>query len=127
MKKADIDAFEKVQTQIQALHDEISALTKKSSNDAINEFKLKFINSILAEANKLLGTKYRPFPGFDVFDTEVFPSNSDTTFILAQYLNCMEKLRSDNIWNEFSAWYWSVDGNENKIRTAPPQKILKGR
>lgn len=125
MKVEEIDNFEKTQAQLDSLHAEISALTKKSSNDALNKFKLKFVNQILEEANTLLGKKYVPFAGFEKFDENDLPTNSDVTMILGQYLNCMEKLRSDNIESRHGYWYWKSDKGETNIRTLLPNKISK--
>ena len=68
MTKKEIDTFEKLQSQLEGLHTEISALSKKSQNDVLNKFKLKFVNQVLENANKLLGFKYKPFNDFDLFD-----------------------------------------------------------
>ncbi len=127
MTKQEVDTFEKLQAQLQGLHIEISALSKKSQNDALNKFKLKFVNQILNDSNLLLGTKYKPFADFDLFDENDMPSNSDAAMMLTQYLNCFEKLRSDNIKKEDKFphnWYWIVDGNLSEIRTVMP-KIIK--
>jgi len=124
MKRKDIDHFEKTVAQLEALQAEITVLSKKSPNDGLNEFKLTLVNTVLGEANIILGKKYMPFPNFKAFNKDDVPSNSDVTFILAQYLNCMEKLRSDNIHDILgSDWYWDVDDGEDRIRTAPPKKI----
>jgi hypothetical protein len=120
----EINNFEKTQAQLESLHVEISALTKKSSNDALNKFKLKFVNKILEDANILLGGKYVPFDGFDKFDENDLPTNSDVTMMLGQYLNCMEKLRSDNLQNRHGYWYWMAEKSETTIRTLPPNKII---
>ena len=63
--------------------------------------------------------------GFDVFDEDDLPFNSDVTMIFEQYLNCLEKLRGDNVVStDFeSTWYWKVDGEKSYIRTAAPKKI----
>ena len=76
MKRAHVELFEKVSTQIANLHGEMSALTKKSPNDAINAFKLKFVNSALAKCNELFGQRYRPFFEFEQFSSEDMPSNT---------------------------------------------------
>jgi|SRR5271157_18748 hypothetical protein len=125
--KSEMDLFEKVQTQLEAFHNEITVLAKRSMNDAINVFKLKFINATITEANGLLSGKYRPFPDFNLFNVDDLPSNSDVTFILAQYLNCMEKYRSDNIRKGLESWYWKIDDSKESAQTAPPQKLSKGR
>lgn len=68
MTQEQVDTFEKVQAQLEGLHSEISALSKKSQNDALNKFKLKFVNQILTEANVVLGDGYKPFGNFQIFD-----------------------------------------------------------
>ena len=127
MKREEVNTFEKLQAQLEGLHTEISSLSKKSQNDALNKFKLKFVNQILSEANLLLGEKYKPFNDFDLFDDGDMPTNSDVAMILTQYLNCFEKLRADNIKQEPKPpgrWYWVVDKELSDVRTVMP-KIIK--
>jgi|LSQX01.1.fsa_nt_gb hypothetical protein len=131
MKNSDVHLFEKVQSQLEGLLSEITLLAKKSPNDSVNKFKLKFINEILKSSNSLLGQVYKPLQSFEKFDEDDLPSNSDVTFILSQYLNCFEKLRADNIVREqkydgnkyFYEWFWVIDKSKSEIKTAPPQKI----
>lgn len=127
MKKTEVDVFEKLVGQLQSLLSELAMLAKKSPNDAVNTFKLKFINSTLDQCNAFLGKKYRPFADFAVFAEDDLPSNSDTTFIISQYIECAEKFRSDNIVMQYGDWYWIVDGEEEDDRsmiTAPPKKLV---
>jgi hypothetical protein len=128
MKKAVVDTFEKLTAQLGSLHAELAVLAKKSPNDAVNTFKLNFINSTLQQCNKILGQNYRPFPDFEIFSTDELPSNSDVTLIISQYIECAEKFRADNIFRHGGWWYWKID-NEDKanptIRTSPPKKIVK--
>ncbi|WP_339793301.1 hypothetical protein [uncultured Imperialibacter sp.] len=126
MTLEEVNNFEKLQSQLQGLHNEISALSKKSHNDALNKFKLKFINQILSECNELLGNDYKPFDDFDLFDENDMPSNSDAAMMLTQYLNCFEKLRGDNIRQQSkypAHWCWMIDGSFSDIRTIPPKTI----
>jgi hypothetical protein len=131
MTNDEIEKLEKIYGQFEGLHKEIGILSKKTPNDAINKFKLSFINTLLAEAHEVLDEKQRPFDGFNSFDEDELPTNSDITMIFEQYLYCFEKLRSDNIkhiWKYngdkyFEKWIWLVDGEESEIQTAPPQKI----
>ncbi len=122
MKKAEIELFAKIYAQLESLHDEISLLSKKSPTDGLNKFKLKFINTVLESANKLLGQK-KPFEGFTVFDEDELPNNSDVTLILSQYLSCMEALRLLNITRYGGSWYWEINGKKSDIRTFSPKKI----
>ncbi|MEA5469416.1 hypothetical protein [Spirulina sp. 06S082] len=132
MKQKDVDEFEQLFGQLQGVYDELSILSKKSPGDAVNKFKLKFINQLLNQSNEFLGEKYRPFPDFFEFDLDDIPQNSDMVFMLAQYLQCFEKFRADSIMKRGSFWYWAVDaenveeGDENGliyINTTTPKRL----
>ena len=123
MKQGQVDTFEKVQAQLEGLHTEISALSKKSQNDALNKFKLKFVNQILEGANNVLGKSYKPFPDFDSFTEDEIPTTSDAAMMLTQYLSCFEKLRADNVYQRGGHWFWAIDGKESSIKTIMPKKI----
>lgn len=126
MTKQQVDLFEKLQAQLDGLYLEISALSKKSQNDPLNKFKLKFVNQLLTESNDLLDEEYIPFSDFSTFDENEMPTNSDVAMILTQYLNCFEKLRADNILKRIhhpQYWYWVIDGQISDIRTYSPKNI----
>ncbi len=126
MKETDIEKFEKMQTQLHGLYEEISALSKKAPNDAVNKFKLKFINEVLSQSDGILTSQHKPFDEFKRFDEDDLPTNSDVALILSQYLNCMEELRVDNIEQPGGGgWYWLVNGEISTMRTSAPKK-LKG-
>ena len=104
--KADIDVLEKTRGQLRAIYQEISILSKKSPNDAVNVFKLRLINSILKAANGLLGESYRPLSGFEEFDEDDLPSTSDVAFVVAQYMEEIGRFRSAHIvFNDFKHVY----------------------
>jgi hypothetical protein len=132
MKRKDIDEFEKLCGQLQGIYDELSILSKKSPNDAVNKFKLKFINKLLQDSNIFLSDKYRPFEGFSEFDLDDVPQNSDAVFMLSQYLQCFEKNRADSIIPRHGNWYWAVEAEKGEqgddrnfvyIRTTAPKRI----
>lgn len=123
MTKQEVNNFEKLQAQLEGLHNEISAISKKSQNDALNTFKLKFVNKIISDSNELLGVNYKPFTDFDKFDESDIPSNSDVAMMLTQYLSCFEKLRADNVVQVSVRWFWIIDGKQSDIKTAMPKKI----
>ncbi|MER3465439.1 MAG: hypothetical protein C4329_14565 [Chitinophagaceae bacterium] len=125
MKQEQVDMFEKVHAQLEGLHAEISALSKKSQNDALNKFKLKFVNQILTDANTILGDKYKPFADFSIFSEEEMPTTSDAAMMLTQYLSCFEKLRTDNIKYSGGKYYWMIDGKQSEVMTFRPQKISR--
>jgi hypothetical protein len=125
MKKKDVEQFEKVTGQLEGVYEEITSLSKKVPNDGVNKFKLRLVNKVLDAANLLLDNKHKPFDDFTVFDEDTLPSNSDVAFILAQYLNCMENIRAENIQQEFGEWYWVIDGKQSSERAAPPKKLSR--
>lgn len=119
----DINEMEKLIGQLKGHHKELSALAKKSPNDGVNDFKLKFVNITLQNCNKLLVSKYKPFADFDTFDTDDLPSNSDVTFILSQYMESIEKMRSDNITNKYGDWIYLIKDSNAEIKSGPPAKL----
>ncbi len=132
MNRDNVDTFEKLFGQLLSIYEEVSLLSKKNPNDAVNKFKLKFVNKLLSQSNDYLDKVYRPFDDFSNFDEDDMPQNSDIVFILSQYLQCFEKLRSDNVIIKNGAWYWQVNGNatdkvdENGmllLRTVKPKKL----
>lgn len=127
MTRADVERFEKVNGQLEGIYEEITSLSKKSPNDGVNKFKLRFINRILAEANSILDDKHKPFNDFLSFDEDALPSNSDVVFILAQYLSGMENKRTENIKQQPLSllWYWIIDGAISPEKTAPPKKLSR--
>ena len=123
--KEDIEKLEKMIGQLQGAYAEISILAKKSPSDAINPFKLKLINKVIASANAVLGDSYKPFDDFDQFDSDDVPTTSDTTIILSQYMEEAERYRSDNvIWNG-SSWRYLVGGEQTDVWSGPPSKVGK--
>lgn len=132
MNRKDVDIFEKLAGQMEGVYDELSVLSKKSPNDAVNKFKLKFVNSLLSESNLYLAQAYRPFTDFEMFDIDEMPQNSDVIFIFAQYLQCFEKLRADNVVIKNGTWHWRLVGENGDavdekgmvyIRTVSPKKL----
>ncbi|MDP1624391.1 MAG: hypothetical protein Q8L64_01340 [bacterium] len=132
MNKESVDLFEKIAAQLSGLYEEMSVLSKKNPNDAVNKFKLRFINQQIAECNGFLEDRYRPFNEFENFKEDDIPQNSDVVFILSQYLQCLEKLRSDNAVQRAGSWYWQVKGEEDDkidkegfiyIRTSQPKRL----
>lgn len=121
MNREDIEKLEKVTGQLEGLHSEISALARKSPNDALNRFKLGFVNAILGSANSVLAGGYEPFPEFTQFDVDDVPTNSDVTMILAQYLEEMERKRADNIKMSHGQWVYLGD---TSIQTSAPRKVF---
>lgn len=135
MNRNNVDTFEKLSGQLSSTYEEISLLSKKNPNDAVNKFKLKFVNKLISQSNDYLAEKYKPFDDFDNFDNfdeDDIPQNSDVVFILSQYLQCFEKQRADNVVINRGAWYWRVQGNDEDkldeegmvlIRTIKPKKL----
>ncbi len=78
------------------------------------KFKLHFINSVLLKCNSFIGEDYQPFDDFQQFNEDEVPSNSDITFILSQYIQSLEKFRSDNIYMDMGSWYYRLTDKRKK-------------
>jgi hypothetical protein len=128
MKRADVDKYQRVRSQLEAFHREFEGLAKKAANSALNSFKLKIVNQAIADANAVLGDAFLPIRGFAEFSDEELPSNSDVSMVLAQYLEALEVLRCRNITKEniLGRWYWKADdAPPQSIETAPPQMGMR--
>src|SRR5205085_5746958 len=115
--------FEKLVAQAQSTHREMSILSKKSPNDAVNTFKLKFINKTLEGLNAILLDKHRPFLEFSLFSVDDVPTNSDVCFVFDQYLECAENFRADNIEYRDYKWFWKLEKGKTGPETVQPRKI----
>jgi hypothetical protein len=121
-KKDDIAEFEKLEQQLHSFLDDISELSKKRPNDPLNKFKLKFINTTVSSLNKILKAD-RPFAGFDKFDVDDLPSNSDVVVLLSQYSAAVHRFRLENTTDEGDDATWIVRGRDTEIRAGDPENF----
>lgn len=113
--------FEKTEAQLEGFFEEIGNLSKKKPDDAVNKFKLGFINQMLERANQLLGEEYRPFPDFEKFDVDSVPTTSDVVTMLSQYLRSMDKFRKDCSIRQLNIYLWNLPGDGDKPRAKAPK------
>jgi len=125
MTETQIHEFLTIEGQIQAFYTEMNTLVRKSPNDALNSFKLNLVNSVIKRSNAFLGKKRLPFGDFVQFDEQSLPSTSDVLVVIAQYISAFEKLRVENIIQNFGDWYWMIDGKDSNWRTSPPKVLQK--
>jgi len=120
MEKKKVEKFDKLLVQIKDLYNELSILSKKSPDGAINKFKLKIINQLLQESNDFLSDEYKPFEDFNKFDDDALPFNSDVVMIVSQYIQCLEKFKYDNIKMLSGSWYWKLSDSKEEVKTTRP-------
>lgn len=121
MTEDEINVFEKIYVQLDSLYLEIKEFSKKKPDDTINKFKLDLINKVLDESNSILSKVEKPFEDFSQFNNDDLPSYSDVIMIIGQYLNCLEKLKSDNVDSEIGEWFWLIDGKITSRKTTKPK------
>jgi hypothetical protein len=121
----EIDELEKLIASVDGFSMEISILSKKSPNDGINKFKLNLVNSLIVKCNDFLDEEYRPLEGFESFDVDDLPTNSDVIFVLRQYDEALEKMRADNIQGYPGNFYYIAEDADLKIRAGDPRKLAK--
>jgi hypothetical protein len=118
--KDEVEAFLKVLIHPKEVLKDILELSKKKPNDAVNEFKLSFVNTILEKANAILVKGYKPFDSFDTFNEDSMPTNSDVVLILSQYVGCLKKFGRDNTRideDDFipPRYFWVINNKRSKI------------
>jgi hypothetical protein len=118
--KEEVWQFEKLEQQLHSFLAEIAELSKKKPNDALNKFKLSFINQTLNGLNKLIGN-HRPFSDFETFNVDDVPTNSDVIVILAQYAAATYNFRRDHTAFIDYKWRWLVKGKDSEISTDRPE------
>jgi len=86
----DVNQFLMLRELVTGLYDEMKDLTKKSSKETLNEFKIKSLNRVLKPLKELL--KDQPTAMFlDLLEEDSLPTNSDVVIVLSQYLSAMKK------------------------------------
>lgn len=76
--------MKKAKRQIKQLASDFRRLSDKKPNDQLNSFKLELVNSAIEEINNLLQGGL-PITGFEQFDEDVLPTNSDVLLVLSLY------------------------------------------
>lgn len=95
MIKADVELYDKLHGQLMTMKTQFDALSKKTPNDVVNEFKIGLVNKLLVDINELIGD-YKPFPNFEQFENSPRVFNSDVLLILAHYLTAMSRFKVAN-------------------------------
>jgi hypothetical protein len=126
ISRKQVDTLEKLIGGLRGIQAELGASAKKSPNDAVNTFKLGLVNEVIKNCNELLGKEHRPLKGFELFDADLIPTNSDVTFVVAQYSEALEKFRSDKIEYAFGTWSYVLKDSDEKIETSPPRRLAGG-
>ena len=109
LTKDDVDEFGKLEAHIEACKSEFSTLSKAKPDVPLNKFKIGIINQYLGRVNKLIGTKHYPIAGFEEFDEDSLPTNSDVVMVLTNYSAALETWRSANLKKELYSWKWNIE------------------
>lgn len=121
--ESQIEDFERVESQMKVFRREITGLARKRPNDGVNKFKLGYINNAIAAANAILGDS-RPLQGFEHFNSDDVPTNSDVSFVMAQYTEAIYRVRVDNTLHTRGGLYvWIIGNKQSEIRTSSPSSM----
>lgn len=114
-----VEEFERIVNQLDALHKEFVAQAKSKPDTPVNKFKLRMLNEKIAAANLILAEGLKPFEGFTAFDDDEFPTNSDVSLVLTTYLTSLERWRSAHVtYVSGQGWFWKTEG-VGSIKAAP--------
>jgi hypothetical protein len=120
-----VDEFLKIWVQLNSMLNDFTELSKKKPDDAVNKFKLGFVNTIIARCNEILEEGDHPFPDFRAFHEDAVPSNSDVALVLSQYKACLEKFHYSNTVYDSAAdlTYWVINSKKSR-HEAPAKNVL---
>jgi hypothetical protein len=123
MNQEEVEQFRKMAAQLDALHQEATASSKKHPDKPVSKFKVDLANSVLQAARKVLGPS-APTLDFEQFNTDDLPTNSDLSFVVTQFVECAEKIKAQNIKRSFNGvWYWQVSGSTTEIVATAPKGV----
>lgn len=89
-------AFDLVQPMLLSAHKEMSELSKKKQDGAVNELKIRHINRLLMTAQSILGED-SSMEFLELLDAETVPQNSDAVLVLGQWLAAMEQFKEQHV------------------------------
>jgi hypothetical protein len=113
LDEQSIEDFERLRVQLKTFYEEISVLSKKSPDAAVNKFKLKFLNDTLKKVTAILGPAHRPFPDFEAFDDGDLTTTSDVVLMLSHYLKSMAPFKDAHTYKDEDdeKRYWYTKGD----------------
>jgi len=90
--QAQVSEFEMLWPILKSLLAETKELSKKKADNALNKLKVGMINKVLVQIKGILSDE--PSVRFlELLDNDTLPSNSDATFIMAQYDAAMQQFK----------------------------------
>jgi hypothetical protein len=123
MNAQEVEEFRKMAAQLDALHQEATAASKKHPDKPVSKFKVDLANSVVKTAREALGTS-APALDFEQFNTDDLPTNSDLSFVVTQFVECAEKLKAQNIRRSPNGvWYWQISGGSTDIVATAPKGV----
>lgn len=122
MTDEEVEQFRKMAAQLDALHQEATAASKKHPDKPVSKFKVELSNAVLEAAKQVLGTS-APTLNFQRFDTDDLPTNSDLSFVVSQFVECAEKVKAQNIRRINGVWYWMISGSMSQIAAVAPKGV----
>jgi hypothetical protein len=122
MTAEEVEDFRKMAAQLDALHQEATAASKKHPDKPVSKFKVELANAVLETAKRVLGTS-APTLNFERFDADELPTNSDLSFVVSQFVECAEKVKIQNIKLYIGVWYWMVAGSRSEIPAVAPKGV----
>jgi len=123
MTSEEVEQFRKMAAQLDALHQEATAASKKQPDKPVSKFKVELANSVLETSKKVLGSS-APTLNFERFDADDLPTNSDLSFVVSQFVECAEKVKAQNIQRYSNGvWYWKVLNSISDIVATAPKGV----
>ena len=102
-----VDKFNYLSPMLDSALKEMREFSKRKQDGIVSAAKIKILNRILSDVRTIVSEE-DTVNYLDLLDEQDLPQNSDAVFMLTQYLQCFEKLRSDNVVNDYRGWCWRI-------------------
>ena len=97
------DTYDRLFPMLEAAHHEMSELSKKKQDGVLNPLKVRNINRLLGELQKLLEND--PSKDYvELLDDETLPQNSDAVLLLSQWRAALRQYRVRHAGGVMGKW-----------------------
>jgi len=105
-----VNLYRTVKPLLISAYDEIKEFSKKKQDELLNLTKVKIINRLLEDAQKVL--KDESTHGYlELLDENQLPSNSDAVLIMSQYISALNKFQIDHYKSDSELDAWNNSGH----------------
>jgi len=109
MNRNQVQKFEILFGQLEALQKEISTVSASAPEHPADEFKFKLARDLLGEADGILEPGDKPVVQLHDIETAEQATYSDLLVALSLYVSCLQNYRARHVKMRYGKLYWVVN------------------